>query len=302
MPFFKKKVAKIIVTILSSILILAVISHFENNPLGRVINTVMSPVYNVAYSVITPIREFSGYVSKASHYEKEIENLKSQLNTLKVENKSRESYITENRRLKELLDLKDSTMSEYKTVTARVVSYEPNSWYDTVMLSKGSTSGIEKDDIVVTGLGVVGRVTELGRNWAQVSTVINISNSVGIKLSRTGDVGVVSGDANLAEDKNCRLEYLSNDKNLIKGDVLVTSGLGGIYPPDLIVGKVTEIRSDSAGNLDYGVVEPSVDFSSLYEVLVITEIPETVPTSAQETDEETDLPEEAVDMQGESLE
>lgn len=298
MPFLKKKVSKMIAVVLSVILLLSLMSYFADNPIGRAIKTVMSPVYNVAYSVITPIRQFSGYVSNASKYEKEIEDLKSQLNTLKVENKSRESYITENRRLKELLDLKDSTMSEYKTVTARVVSYEPNSWYDTVMLNKGSSSGIEEDDIVVTGLGVVGRVTELGRNWAQVSTVINISNSVGIKLSRTGDVGVVSGDANLAEDKNCRLEYLSNDKNLIKGDILVTSGLGGIYPPDLIVGKVKEIRSDSAGNLDYGIVEPSVDFSSLYEVLVITEVPEIIPAVSVEEEVEEDT----VDIQGEGVE
>ena len=297
MPFFKKKVAKMVSIILSIVLVLSLISHFVDNPIGRAIKTVMSPIYNVAYSVITPIRQFSGYVSKASDYEKEIEELKSQLNTLKVENKSRESYIIENRRLKELLDLKDSEMGEYETVTARVISYEPNSWYDTVMLNKGTTSGIERDDIVVTGLGVVGRVTDIGRNWAQVSTVINISNSIGIKLSRTGDVGVVSGDANLAEDKNCRLEYLSNDKNLIKGDILLTSGLGGIYPPDLTVGKVIEIKSDSAGNLDYGIVEPSVDFSSLYEVLVITEVPEVVPSLIEESEIE-----DTVDMQGEILE
>ncbi len=298
MPLFRKKVTKIIMTILSVILVLSIISYVGDNPLQRMVNTVMSPVFNTAYSVITPIRSFSEHLSKASEYEKEIEDLKSQLNTLKIENKSRESYIIENRRLKELLDLRDNTMAGYETVTARVVSYEPSSWYDTVMLNKGSTSGIEMDDIVVTGLGVVGRVTELGKNWATVSTVINISNSVGIKLSRTGDVGVVSGDANLAEDKNCRLEYLSNDKNLIKGDILVTSGLGGIYPPDLTVGKVTEVKSDSAGNLDYAVVEPSVDFSSLYEVLVITHIPDIVPNDTNETD----IQDDAEELQGEVLE
>ncbi len=302
MSFFKKKVLKILITIISVILVLSLVAHFGDNPLQRAANTVMSPVFSVLYRVVTPIREFSGYVKKAPKYEQEIEDLKTQLNTLKIENKSRESYITENRRLKELLDLRDGTMSGYETVTARVVSYEPNSWYDTVMLNKGTNSGIEKDDIVVTALGVVGRITELGTNWAKVSTVINTSNSVGIKLSRTGDVGVVSGDANFAEDKNCKLEYLSNDKNLIKGDILVTSGLGGIYPADLIIGKVKEIKSDSAGNLEYAVVEPSVDFSSLYEVLIITEIREQ-PTSIVVENEVvvTDTPEVA-DGQGATIE
>ncbi len=277
MPFFRNRFIRILASVISVALALAALAHLGDNPVQRVANTVMTPVFNAASAVITPVRRFFGYALDAGRYEKEIEALKTTVNTLKAENKSREEYIKENRRLKELLDLRDGSMAAYKTVTARVVSYEPNSWYDTLMLSKGTSDGISADDIVITSLGVVGRVTSAGRNWAKVSTLINISGSVGVKLSRTGDIGVVSGDANLAQDKNCRLEYLSNDKSLIKGDILVTSGLGGIYPPDLIVGKVTDIKSDIAGNLEYGVVEPSVDFSSLYEVLVITEIPEVTP-------------------------
>lgn len=271
MPFLKKKIVKVLIVLLVAAAALSLMSHFMNNPLSRALNRAMTPVLNAAYNVTAPVRKFVGNVAEADKYEREIEMLKIQLNTLKVENKSREDYVKENRRLKELLDLREGDMAAYSTVTARVVSYEPNSWYDTVMLSKGKNAGIETGDTVITGLGVVGKVTASGANWAEVSTVIDISNSVGVKLPRTGDIGVVSGDANLAEDKRARLEYLSNDKNLIKGDILVTSGLGGIYPPDLTVGKVIEIKSDSAGNLDYAVVEPSVDFSALYEVLVITD-------------------------------
>ncbi len=276
MPFLRNRLIKILALALSVTLALAALAHLGDNPVQRIANTVMTPVFKAVNTVVTPVRKFFGYVADAGKYEEEIEKLKTTVNTLKAENKSREEYIKENRRLKELLDLRDGSMAAYETVTARVVSYEPNNWYDTLMLSKGTAHGISADDIVITNLGVVGRVTSAGRNWAEVSTLINISGSVGVKLSRTGDIGVVSGDANLAQDKNCRLEYLSNDKSLMKGDILVTSGLGGIYPPDLIVGKVTDIKSDSAGNLDFGVVEPSVDFSSLYEVLVITEIPEVV--------------------------
>ena len=294
MPFLRKKIIKILVSLIAVTIMLSLIAHFGDNPLQRALNTVMSPVFNAAYNIVTPVRKFAGHIAKGDSYEKEIEALKTQLNTLKVENKSRDDYIKENRRLKELLELRDGNMAAYTTVTASVVSYEPNSWYDTVMLNKGKAAGIEVDDIVITGMGVVGRITSVGPNWAEVSTVINISNSVGVKLSRTGDVGVVSGDANLAEDKRCRLEYLSNDKNLIKGDILLTSGLGGIYPADLIIGKVTEIKSDSAGNLDYGVVEPSVDFSALYEVLVITGINESYVPAEQEA---VQIPEEEVPNQ-----
>jgi len=274
MPFLRNKYTKIIVGILLVTSVLSGMAYFGNNPVQRALYTVVSPVYNLAYEGITPVRKFFGNLKNAGKYEKEIEALKKENTALKIENKTREDYINENKRLKELLDLKDSSIDIYDTVSARVVSYEPNSWYDTVMLGKGTKDGIHVDAIVITNLGVVGRVTACGANWAKVSTIINSSNSVGVKLSRTGDVGVVSGDAGLAQDKNAKLEYLSNDKGLMKGDILVTSGLGGIYPPDLPIGKITNIRSDSAGNLDYGVVEPSVDFSSLYEVLVITGVKE----------------------------
>lgn len=297
MSFFRNKFLKIIVMVISICAILSGMAYFGDNPVQRALYTVVSPVFNAAYNVVTPVRMFFDKVRKADEYETRISELTEEVTTLKIENKSREDYINENRRLKELLDLRDGTMAGYNTVTARVVSYEPDSWYDTVMLSKGSDSGINVDNIVITNLGVVGRVTDVGPNWAKVSTIINISNSVGVKLPRTGDVGVVSGDANLAQDKNSKLEYLSNDKNLIKGDILVTSGLGGVFPPDLPIGKVTSIQSDSAGNLDYGVVEPSVDFSSLYEVMIITGTkegyipPVTVPEPEPEPVEEVPVQE-----------
>lgn len=269
MSFFKNRYLKITVIIVILLASLTVLSKVGNNPVQSALASVMSPIFATAERALTPARKFVYRIKHANSYEAEIEELKKQVNALKTENRSREEYITENRRLKELLALKDG-MSESRMITARVISYEPDSWYDTFMINKGENAGISKDNAVITGLGVVGKVTEVGKNWAKVSTLINISNSVGVKLSRTGDIGVVSGDAILAENKQCRLEYMSNDKKLINGDILLTSGLGGIYPSDLSVGKVTEIHADSAGNLEYAIVEPSVDFSSLYEVLVIT--------------------------------
>lgn len=267
MGFFKNKFLRILLVIIPVlIVVLAIVGG--NNPIQRAVYTFMSPVTSYVSTVVTPVRVFFDRLGMAGEYEKEIEKLKSEITTLKVANKTREDYIAENKRLKELLDLKESK-KDYHTVSCRVVSYEPNSWYDTVMLDKGTSSGIGVNDTVITPLGLVGKVIATGKNWARVSTVINTANSVGVKLSRTGDVGVVSGDASLATNRNCKLEYLSNDKNLIKGDILLSSGLGGLYPADLPVGKVIEVKSDTAGNLEYGVIEPFVDFSALYEVLVI---------------------------------
>lgn len=269
MSFLKKRYVKILIVIAVLAGVLSAAVNFGGNHVTKAVNTVFAPLFEAVSGVTAPVRKFAEYVKKAPEYEAEIETLKKENNMLKVENKSREDIIKENKRLKELLDLKEG-LDGYQTVTARAVSYEPNSWYDTFMINKGTSDGIKTGSVVITSLGTAGKITETGRNWARVSTVLNTAESVGVKLARTGDVGTVSGDADLAEDKQCRLEYLSNDKNLIKGDILLTSGLGGVYPPDLIIGKVVDIKKDTAGNLEYGIVEPAVDFSSLYEVLVIT--------------------------------
>ncbi len=271
MSFLKNKILRIFLVILAAVVLMASVATYGENPVQRAAYTIMSPMFRAGSMVVTPVRKFVKSVKNAADYEKQIEELKAQVNLLEARSKTRDEYISENERLKELLDIKEGKMQHYNTVTARVVSYEPNSWYDTVMLSRGTKDGIEKDDIVINALGVVGRVSDAGTNWAKVSTILNISNSVGVKLARTEDIGIVSGDAGLAEDRNCRLEYMSNEKNLIVGDILLTSGLSGIYPSNLSVGKVVEIKSDSAGNLSYAVVAPSVDFSALYEVLVITD-------------------------------
>lgn len=267
--YLKKKFVKIIVAVFSVLVVAILLSRIGNNPVQRTLYGVFSPLYKVTERVVTPTRGFLSHMKNANEYEKEIEELKKQVNALKVENRSREELISENKRFKELLELKDE-MSSCETVTARVVSYEPNSWYDTIMLNKGEHSGIAVGNVVITGLGIVGKVTDVGKNWAKVSTILNISNSEGARVARTGDIGVVSGDAELAGKKLLKLEYLSNDKKLMIGDILQTSGLGGVYPSGLNIGKISEIKSDDSGNMDYAVVEPSADFSSLYEVLVIT--------------------------------
>lgn len=278
---FEKKYIRIICLFVLLFAVLILLSKIGNNPVQKIASDVMSPVYSACENVITPTRRFVSHIKNANKYEDEIENLKRRNIELEKANRSREEYINENKRLKELLDLREG-MQNTKTVTARVVSYEPNSWYDTVTINKGSNSNIKVDDAVITGLGLVGKVTEVGKNWARVSTILNIGNSVGAKLSRTGDLGIISGDAVLAENKKCKLEYLSNEKNVITGDVLLTSGFGGVYPSDLMIGRIDKIISDSSGNMEYATVTPSVDFSALYEVLVVTYSEENTITEGED--------------------
>ena len=99
--------------------------------------------------------------------------------------------------------------------------------------------------------------------------LLNPDNAMGVKVSRTSDVAVVEGDSELYSQNYCKMTFIDKGSNLIIGDILETSGSGGIYPAGLSVGVIREINSDAMGNLNYATVEPLVDFNKLYEVLVI---------------------------------
>ena len=94
---------------------------------------------------------------------------------------------------------------------------------------------------------------------------IESDNAMGVKVSRTSDVAVVEGDSELYSQNYCKMTFIDKGSNLIIGDILETSGSGGIYPAGLSVGVIREINSDAMGNLNYATVEPLVDFNKLYE-------------------------------------
>ena len=95
---------------------------------------------------------------------------------------------------------------------------------------------------------------------------------MGVKITRTGDVAVVEGDDEFYKDNYCKMTFVDRGTNLIIGDLLETSGSGGVYPAGLPVGAIREINSDAMGNMNYATIEPLVDFARLYEVVVINGI------------------------------
>ncbi len=269
MSKLKKRLLIVLLVVVVISAVLGIISKTGNNPVANAVNTIFSPVYTVLQKVTQPVDNFFEYLSDMKDLKAENERLKSELSTLKKESRNQEEYKKENDRLKKLLDLTDE-LSNYETVAAKVVAYEPGNWFYELTLNKGTKQGISASDVVVTEAGLVGKVVEAGPNWAKVSTILDSSNAVGIKLNRTGDIGVVQGDLTLLKSRRLRIEYISKDTSLISGDLLKTSGLGGLYPSGISVGTVEEVQIDNIGELSKAIVKPSVDLDNIYEVAVIT--------------------------------
>ena len=270
MSFFRNKPAFVTAVVVVFAIILAILSHFGDGAVSRAAGTLISPVEKAFAWAVRPVARFGDNITDADDLRVENEELKAKINELERENRSVEDYINENKRLKEMLSLIDE-MTGKEVITASVVSADSDGFSETIVINRGAKDGISVGDAVVSTLGVVGRVKETDAHWSRVTTLISTSHSLGVRVSRTGDIAVCEGDSSLLKDNLIKLDYLPGETQVIEGDIIETSGVGGVYPPGLIVGKVSSLKKDNSGRLDYAVIEPTADFLKLYEVTVITD-------------------------------
>ncbi len=269
MSFFLKKWRITIIVIAIIAAASFVLEHFMGeNPITVGIRTVTSPIRTGFSYIAGEVTGFRDFIIDMRAYKADNERLEAENIELKRQNRDVAVYREENERLKALLDLQDS-MTQYSTVAARVIAYSDSNWYDTVEINKGAVNGISVGNAVITPEGVVGRVTEVGPTYSVVTTLLDPSAAIGIRISRTGGNGLVEGDEQLSRQMQCQLTFLDRSTPVIIDDVVETSGTGGIYPPGLVIGTIINISADSTGSLINAVVSPAVEFDSLQDVLVI---------------------------------
>ena len=176
----------------------------------------------------------------------------------------------ENERLRQLLDLRKQRR-DFLFESAKVVGRSASNWASDLTLNKGTSVGIAIGDCVVNEEGfLVGVVTDAGLNWSTVTTILDTSSQLGATVFRTGEATVACGDLALMNKGQLKLSYLADESSLINGDLIVTSGLGGYYPSQLVIGSVEEIRTDDNGLTKYAVLTPMVQPDDLVQVFVIT--------------------------------
>ena len=183
--------------------------------------------------------------------------------------KEAEASEAENERLRTLLELRDKRR-DFVFESATIVSRGSSNWSSTMVLSKGSTHGVELGDCVVTEAGyLVGIVSEVVLNWCTIITVIDTDLELGGQIFLTGEAAILEGDFTLMQEGKLKLSYLPEDSELISGDLVVTSGKGGVYPSGLVVGYVEELRTDDSGVTQYAVVVPDAALNQLTQVFII---------------------------------
>lgn len=251
---------------------LAVLSYFSTNtsPLVNLMNTVASPFRAVSTSVANWISDKRNYYEDTTALKEENEALKRQIAEMEAAVRQGETDSQENAFLRELLDLRKQRRDLSDFETATVMERSVTNWTSSLTLNKGSVHGVEVGDCVIDGRGnLVGRISEAGYDWSTVLTVVDTDTSLGARVYRTQDIGIANGDFALMGDGLLRLDSLPVSCQLLEGDLIVTSGLGGYLPPDLVIGSVTSLQADDSDTAVYAVLTPAAELDSLTEVCII---------------------------------
>ncbi|MCR4998480.1 MAG: rod shape-determining protein MreC [Lachnospiraceae bacterium] len=199
----------------------------------------------------------------------EVERLTNQLTKTQLQQSELET-------LQELFDL-SQTYSEYPTTGAHVIARGTSNWFDTFTIDKGSNDGIKVNMNVIAGGGLVGIVTDVGKNYSVVRSIIDDTSNVSAMVLSTEDQCIISGDLQGMTEKNMiglsKLE--DSEGHVLTGDSVVTSNISDKYLQGILIGYIDQISDDENGLTKSGTITPVVDFRHLTDVLVILQLKET---------------------------
>ncbi|MBR4077272.1 MAG: rod shape-determining protein MreC [Oscillospiraceae bacterium] len=270
--YVKKYGVRLLALVLAAALLTGVAAAKGDGHASAVEDTagaVRSPFQKVAQALVSRVEGVYGWLFNYEMLLQENENLRAQIAELEQQVRDNQQASEENIKLRELLNLSQKH-TDFVFESAKVVSWNASNWASTFTISKGSEAGLEVGDAVVTEYGVlVGTVAELGTNWAIVDTVVDIGTSIGVLVGAEETSAMLLGDYTLMSSQYMKISFVAESGQVITGDIVVTSGAGGAYPQGLILGTVSSVHTEAAGQFEYAVVEPFTDLNSLTQIFVI---------------------------------
>ncbi len=250
---------------------LALMSYFSTSsaPLVNLVNVAVSPFRSAYTAVATWFNDKQNYYRDVTTLLEENAALRKEIAKLEADLRQAADDSKENEILRDALELRKQRRDlelESAIITERAVT----NWTSSLTLNKGTSHGVETGDVVIDGTGsLVGVVRKAGWNWCTVLALVDTDTSLGAQVFRTKDLGLAVGNFSLMEENRLRLEFLPAGCQLLDGDLVQTSGLGGYYPSGLVIGTVEEVLVDESGAASYAILAPSADLDALTEVFVV---------------------------------
>ena len=237
---------------------------------SKLVNTIARPFRYISGSISESVVAGASHILSSKKYYKENLELKDEISQLRNDLVDYENTKAELEELKKFIGIKENHADFELSPPCRVLSYTANDPFCSFMIDKGSEAGISVGDPVVTADGLVGAVTEISEKYCTVRTILSPELSVGVKVQKKGDSGILEGDIKFAADGLTQIIYLTKDSSLKPGDTVITTGSSGLFPADYLVGTIKETGKAQSGISYYAVVEPFVDIRKLSGVMVIT--------------------------------
>lgn len=210
-------------------------------------------------------RDFLLGIFRGKHLVAENRKLREEMETLLEQISRLEEYERENEELRRLLSFRQRDKLKRVSIGAEVIGRNPLNWYRTIVIDRGEKDGIKRDMVVVSSEGLVGRINQVGPVTSQVILILDEGSSVSAIVQGTREHGIVQGQLT----DTLKMKYLSGKTEVVSGDIVHSSGLGGIYPKGLLIGTVTSVGAADFGLTSQAEIIPAVNFSHLENVLVI---------------------------------
>lgn len=268
MFFFRNyKTIIFVIILLATVLVVFSYNLKQRSPAGlatKVVLEVAAPVQNVLDACVKSVSDpWYRYLFLVG-IEEENRNLKKKIDDMKSQLISYQEGYFEAQRLRSLFALKDD--NDFDFVTARVIGRAQVALSQTIMINKGSADGLNAGQPVLAAPGLVGRIIDASWHSAKVLPLIDSNSNVDAIVQRNRIQGIIRG----AGSRGCVLKYVSKTQDVREGDVIVSSGMGGVFPKGLMIGQVTHVDRQEAGLFLRINVTPAIDFSKVEEVSVVT--------------------------------
>ena len=233
---------------------------------GSTLNPIQSLVYKGTNSVKGTLDFFLNFSEvKAQNKElieknQELENKLSTYSDLKEEND----------RLRQILDFAEER-DNYNYIACDIIGYSGGNFLDGYIVNKGKNANIQKGMIVIAAQGLVGQVTSVGENWSIIQSLVNENIAVSVMVESTREAtGYLKGFKDSKNINLAKVYDLPMDSEVKKGDVIMTSGVGMLYPKEIRIGEVTDVIEDKVKVMKSAVIKPYVDFNKLEELFIVS--------------------------------
>lgn len=203
------------------------------------------------------------HAGKIFTFYSEYDAMKNELARLRRDANDFKEEKLENRRLRDLLELKQRGDIDFSV--AQVIGKEPTNWLNSIIIDKGKKDGMFINQPVMHGFGLVGKVIEVAPSTAKVLLISDVNSRVVVALQRTRLEGMLEGIG----QGLCRLKYIPLDADVELGDIIVSAGGGGVYPKGLAIGQVESVRVERGGMYKVCVIKPVSPLTGLEEVLCL---------------------------------